>query len=398
LDIMFRSVSFWKLLLFPSKILLALSLVRPASSFVSNSRQTRHHFIAVEGSLIVFSKRSSNEKKSDETNDPTLPFDPSEVEEQPTLIETIGGGTSTIFEMARRMLVWNDEPTSENTNDGILPRWHPHSGISDVNPSFRTKAPAMSNTGYAGQIWRNVRKRNKPSLWRHALRTYDRMEETSRNNANSVLRIERSTSHHEGALLACAKLGLWKKSLELFQGVETVTDNMVLSVVKACVRASKTLKRENTTVEERKAPLDAAVNILEDVRADQDFPLMARHLNPLAAAYQSLGLVDEAKNIIQLYLTDRSLGPEPEYGSESFNVHDVSAKDKASYSLLVKGAVSSGNWSEAIEALEDMTEAGLYPNSRNLNSWSEVSERKTKHRRTRSWKKKRDEYWLESVN
>lgn len=133
-------------------------------------------------------------------------------------------------------------------------------------------------------------------------------------------------------------------------------------------------------------------------KADQDFPLMARHLNPLAAAYQSLGLMDEAKNIIPRYLTDRSRGPEPEYGSEIFNVHDVSAKDKASYSLLVKGAVSSGNWSEAIEALENMTEAGLYPNSRNLNSWTEVSERKTKHRKTRSWKKKRDKYWLESVN
>ena len=64
---------------------------------------------------------------------------------------------------------------------------------------------------------------------------------------------------------------------------------------------------------------------------------------------------------------DRSRGPEPVGGEETFNVHDVCAKDKASYALLVKGAVASGNWADAVEALEAMMEAGLYPNSRNLN-------------------------------
>lgn len=299
------------LFLFLRNFLLVLCLVsrRPVSSFVSNSnRQVRQNsVVAPDGSLVVVfsSKRSSNEKKDYDvtkndsakrtnTKKKKKSLNPSEEivvereqQEQPTtLVETIGGGSATIFEMARRMLVWNDDVWTTNSsdeakNDGILPRWHPHAGISDVNPSFRTKAPAMNNKGYAGQIWRNVRKRNKPSLWRHALRIYDRMEEqasssrTTNNNStnsgatttSSSLKIERSTIHHEGALLACAKLGLWSKSLEIFEQVDTVTDNMVLSIVKACVRASKKLKREkDATLEERKVPLDAAVKILEDVR------------------------------------------------------------------------------------------------------------------------------------
>jgi len=410
---MFNALNFAKLLLFLCNVLLS---IRHATSFISNTRVAINRRFCAS---LVFAENGVDSKRKrggdeiigetddttlQKTDDPTLQktLDPSGLE-QPTLIETIGGGSATIFEMARRMLVW-DQPNggskngnSKEAKDGVLPRWHPHSGISDVNPSFRTKAPVMNNQGYAGTIWRNVRKRNKPSLWRHALRTYDQMEGAGE-STSGVLRIERSTVHHEGALLACAKLGLWKKSLDVFQAVESVTDNMLLSVVKACVRASKRLRREETTLEERRAPLDAAVKIIEDTQSKQDFPLVARHLNPLSAAYQSLGLVEESKEIIKKYLTDRSRGPEPEYGSESFNVHDVSAKDKASYALLVQGAVSSGNWAEAIEALENMTEAGLYPNSRNLNSWTEVSERKTKHRRTRSWKKKRDEYWLESVS
>jgi len=63
----------------------------------------------------------------------------------------------------------------------------------------------------------------------------------------------------------------------------------------------------------------------------------------------------------------------------------------------VKGAVLQGDFSEAVDALTDMTEAGLYPNERNLNAWTEVSERKSKHRNTRGRKKKRDDYWLERV-
>ena len=107
--------------------------------------------------------------------------------------------------------------------------------------------------------------------------------------------------------------------------------------------------------------------------------------------------MSDAANLLQNHLTDRTSGPEDENGDDPFNVNDVLAKDKASYSLLVKGSVSTGDWADAVEALKEMTQAGLYPSARNLNSWTEVSEKKTKQRTTRSWKKKREEYWLESV-
>lgn len=327
------------------------------------------------------------------------PIDPIKEQKQPALIETIGGGTSMIFEMARRMLVWDESERKSNS----LPRWHPHSGVSDVNPSFRTKSPIMNNQGYASTIWRNVRKRNKPSLWRYALRTYDRMEQAANDTKTSVLRIERSLIHHEGALLACAKLGLWKEALDIFKSVQNdrnqnggVTDHMVFSLVKACVRGSKKMKASEISLERRRVPLDAVAAVLEDMEW-QDFPLLARHVNPLAGAYQSLGLDEDARNVLQNNLAERSIGPEPEFGSEALNVYDLSAKDKASYALLVKGAIASGSWANAVEALENMTDAGLYPTNSHLNQWTEVSERKTRQRTTRSWKKKRDEYWLESV-
>ena len=150
-------------------------------------------------------------------------------------------------------------------------------------------------------------------------------------------------------------------------------------------------------MEERRAPLDACSELLLSMEEKHGLPLVARHLNPLAAAYQKLGLVQEASTLLNMNLEDRTSGPEEENGLDPFNVNDVWAKDKGSYSLLVKGAVSEGKWADAVDALRTMTEAGLYPNSRNLNAWTEVSERKTKQRATRSWKKKRDEYWLESV-
>jgi pentatricopeptide repeat protein len=315
------------------------------------------------------------------------------------LIETIGGGTSLIFEMARRMLVWDESERQSKP----LPRWHPHSGVSDVNPSFRTKSPIMNNQGYASTIWRNVRKKNKPSLWRYALRTYDRMEDAAKESKTSMLRIERSWIHHEGALLACAKLGYWKEAIAIFQNVKAqesskggVTDNMIFSIVKAAVRGSKSLKASEASLLKRRKPLDEVRTVLNEMEW-RDFPIRARHMNPLAAAYLSLGLLEDAQSVLQDNLGNRTIGPEPEFGLEALNVNDLSAKDKASYALLVKGAIASGSWTTAVDALEDMTEAGFYPNQSHLNQWAEVSERKMKQRASRSWKKKRDVYWLESV-
>lgn len=377
-------------------------------------------------------------------------------EQEAEPIRTIGGGADMIFEMARQMLLWDEtedfmhreEPptntplrTSQllknyqlgsetNTQEEeeaaekgpwtvrVLPRWRPLEGVSDVNPKFRTQSPMMNSIGYSKTIWRNARKTNKPSLWRHALRTYDRMEQNAATKASdhlqqhsdqTKLKVPRTNSHHEGALVACAKLGLWKKALQIYQGVEkqqrnqgmytkvSITDNMVLSLIRACVRRARDLENVGKTVQERRAPLDACTEILLAMEEHHGLPLVARHLNPLAAAYHKLGLIQEASTLLRMNLADRSSGPEAESGEDTFNINDVRAKDKGSYSLLVKGAVLEGSWADAVDALRTMTDAGLYPNSRNLNAWTEVSERKTKQRATRSWKKKRDESWLESV-
>jgi pentatricopeptide repeat protein len=143
----------------------------------------------------------------------------------------------------------------------------------------------------------------------------------------------------------------------------------------------------------RAIPLDTALEILRTIKENKGIPVAANHVNPLAAAYQSLGYVEQARDILQNMLSNRTAGEEPEDGVDILNVHDLCAKDKGSYSLLVEGAVGSGDWGAAVEALGDMTRVGLYPNSRHYNSWNEISER----HRTRSWKKKRDDFWVNSV-
>ena len=260
--------------------------------------------------------------------------------EQPTLQETLSGGPSLIFAMARRMLVWDDEnyaggatagaggatgavpppppsvpssssPSSAAAQRGggrsgrppVLPRWHPHPGVSDVNPSFRKRSPVMNNAGYLGVIRRNSRKRSKPSLWRYSLRTYDKMriiereqeerERIKRESGEGVggvsgsgrkrLVIRRTTPHHEAAMVSCAKLGLWREAIRIYEEITGrrnhsrdedalqlkaavgVTENLVLALVRACVRGSKVKGRvveEEPTVDDRRAPLDKARGVL----------------------------------------------------------------------------------------------------------------------------------------
>ena len=362
--------------------------------------------------------------------------------EQPT-VKTLEGGTAMIFDMARRMMVWDEEDALEQkraataaaaaaaaaadddnettTVTATPPRWHPTMGISDRNPAFRTQSPTMSAQGYAGIIWRNVRKTSKPVMWRYALRSFDRMEEQHQTTKNNSVSVERSTIHYEGALLACAKLGLWERALEIYKQVEAkeaelirqrknsrslsvqVTDNMVQSLIRASIRSVRQKRRATNTqqqarLQDRRAPLDTAVEIVLQIEDKHNIPVVAQHLNPLAAAYQSLGLYTEAADLLRHNLKERITGPEPEDGSSApLNLNDIRAKDKAAYALLVKGAVSEGDWVGAVDALTNMTQSGLYPVSRHLNQWTEVSERKTKQRTTRSWKKKREEYLLDSV-
>jgi len=512
--------------------------IRVTSSTLDQWTQTTQANKLSLSSLSSFSSSSSSSSASSLLN-PAQTLQ--QQQQQPPLVQTLPGGPNLIFEMARKMLVWEQEDweaavvnqavaartaaaaATTQTTTSAPRRWHPTLGISDDNPQFRTQPPVMNSQGYAGMIWRNVRKRSKTSMWRYALRTYDRMKvpvvaessSTSSSNAEDTDAetngVRRTNIHHEGAMVACAKLGEWQRALEIFATVQQeqeaqnpssetllssqskksyqqqplvqqqpqrnnnnqrsspfsyrsntspsqpafmgrkknggasrsgggdeddgavhVTDNMVLSLIRACVRGARQMRNE--PIERRREPLDAAVAILtrgyyrrwdhhhpspavswqsntdtvarptETSAAKQsalesryNLPLVARHLNPLAAAYQAMGLPSAAAELLQQHLSDRTSGPEFEDGLDPFNVNDVNAKDKAAYSLLVRGAVSDGDWAGAIDALRDMTDAGLFPASRHLNSWTEVSERKTKQRTTRSWKKKRDEFWLESV-
>jgi hypothetical protein len=360
----------------------------------------------------IYENKKDKEPESD-TESPTSSSSASEgftINDEPAVvppgtepIRTIGGGADMIFEMARQMLLWdeteeylsapadtkaaangdgnnNDPPppasellkkyqqgtstsasgTSDTNARGtvrrrrahVLPRWRPLEGVSDVNPKFRTQAPMMNGLGYSRTIWRNVRKANKPSLWRHAIRTYDRMDQntaTKAINDNSgqaskvdsptKLKVQRTNAHHEGALVACAKLGLWKKAMQIYQDVEEqqekqasgrntcfVTDNMVLSVIRSCVRGSRDLDNIEKSLEERREPLDACSEILLSMEQEHGLPLVARHLNPLAAAYQKLGLQPEASTLLNMNLEDRTSGPEEENGIDTFNVNDVRAK------------------------------------------------------------------------
>lgn len=391
----------------------------------------------------------------------------------------------------------------------------------------------MTSAGYLGILRRNSRKKNKPSMWKHCLRVYNKMAElelavgggatnsggaslytsmeegivkvgsipgvgsylgslsltppspsssaqvvsSSTSGGSNVIvsngsnnrkkkRIRRTTSHHEAALVAASKLGMWEEALRIYRYVQQqqqgggVTDNMILSAIGACVRRSSikyaTISDENSnvdgrrdadsgplrtlTVEERRRPLDAARRILLSLAERHDIPLVARHVNPLASAYNRLGLHNEASSLINDNLQDRippppilpslpsksgrwkeklreqevdcAIDTNPDFeavqlaewtdddldddvvtddeikvanvddndGDEDsvqiqLNIHELKAKDRASYSLLVKGAVMEGDWTSAVEELRRMTNVGLHPNSRNLNSWNEVLER-----------------------
>ena len=480
--------------------------------------------------------------------------------------QTLSGGTPLILDMARRMLVWDDElymglndasTSSESSSSAAdptqaaaanaaavaaLPRWRPKSisqqSISNANPSFRTSSPIMTNAGYASILRRNSRKKNKPSMWRHCLRVYEKMgdlekERRKTDKNGKKIKVKRSTAHHEAALVAASKLGLFEEALSIYQSVEKVslasnnetdassaadgavmnlrskkvriTDNMVLSVIKAAVKASRikktttntpyldssttteivtednsksnstegnaTIYDENAddvppiqpptsarrtlrllTTQERRKPLDFARDIVLSMEEKHDIPLVSRHVNPLASAYLHLGLRSEAANLINS-LNDRRpppdtypqksrkekselTSPNPRfsegvqlvnwedddlddgnddeefdngYESPQLNIYDVQSKDRGSYALLVKGAVIDEDWQGAVAELQRMNDAGLHPNSSNLNCWSEVMEKGCRpagkgevmddnyysnRQRRRSWRKRRDGIWL----
>jgi pentatricopeptide repeat protein len=448
-------------------------------------------------SLLPLQDESNNNKNNNLSNNedgmvetPQQSFFPRDQE----LTTTLSGGTGLMFKMIRSsLLAWkppqeginiskssntnniNNNNSNNNSNSNIgsinpnpadeaLPRWRPYAGVADANTSFRTTAPSMNNEGFARSMWRDLRKRDKPRLWRNALRTYDRMSALEEEGAvlqggaigstSNINKIRRSNIHHEGAMLACAKLGLWQRALEIYhyvyqkeqeiaersklqkavtnksvirkqfaksqkarteklrirRGIK-VSDDMIFSLVKACVRASFQRSRKHREQQSklpcpeseaqeaalRRIPLDTALEVLRSMEVTHNIPVVAHYVNPLAKAYQSLGCVQEARNMLQTMLSNRTAGEEPEDGTDVVNVYDFSAKDKGSYSLLVQGSVVTGDWGAAVEALGEMIDAGLYPNKRHSNIWREISEHKTRPRAVGSWKKKRDDCWTDSV-
>lgn len=325
------------------------------------------------------------------------------------LVQTLPGGENLLFEMVRQQRRWHPTITS-NTATGSNDNGSPSSTTTTKNGNGAS-SDKPSQGGYAGTIWKNSRKRHKPAMWKYALRTFDQMPDHLITNA-----------HFEGALVACAKLGEWTKALEIYEKVHAqekklrrqsslnrprdalashVSESIVMSVLRACVRGSRKKDPDSTELstgkDERRKALDAAVELLAEIEERHEMIVGTRHVNPIAAAYDKLGLYGEAAYIVNTYLENRTKGPEPENGPDQFNVNDIKAKDKGSYSLLVQGSVSEEDWGAAVAALRDMTDAGLYPSKRHLNRWTEVSEGHRRNRTTRGWKKKRDEYWIQRV-
>lgn len=288
----------------------------------------------------------------------------------------------------------------------------------------------MTSAGYLGILRRNSRKKDKPSMWRHCLRVYARMGELEAAEGSAGLssslsspsssdgerevptvggkekripgvgsylsnlssrslysgdsifpeegeqararrrKIRRTSAHHEAALVATSKLGMWEEALRIYRSVDgslssgaastvgegsKVTDNMILSVIGACVRASnakyaaanvtlvgdappgnadceeiaddnrdgdsafcistttRTPFSSNScptiralTVEERRKPLDEARLIVLSMEERHDIPIVAHQVNPLASAYNRLGLRAEASALINVLLKDRA--------------------------------------------------------------------------------------------
>ena len=228
----------------------------------------------------------------------------------------------------------------------------------------------MTNAGYAGILRRNSRKKKKPSMWRHCLRVYGKMEELEKSNANAKANdssmngqevvktkksekdkkanvvnenrnekgggavvaatgtfsnngitspggtaaaasstttggarkkkkptIQRTTLHHEAALVAASKLGMWEEALKIYRLVEersssssgaivgrgntannattgtakrkqhVVTDNMVLSIISACVKGSRV---KHTTSSSVLFSAEKNNNAYDDQRSNED--------------------------------------------------------------------------------------------------------------------------------
>ena len=101
-------------------------------------------------------------------------------------------------------------------------------------------------------------------------------------------------------------------------------------------------------------------------------------VNPLVARYQRLNCYAETDELLDV-LTEK-VGD-----AETLNVNDFGAKDMASYGLIVQEQVANENWAEAITALKNMTDHGIFPKERQINSWNEVATKNLRGFRKDIW-------------
>jgi len=493
------------------------------------------------GRTFLQSSPDQNDKETDDDEILTTPSTPSSItsstststtndgeDYDPNLQETSTGGPSTMFEMARRMLVWDDQdyqlgrvlndssqaqeaqaaqdqaqsqsqpqsdiipssssPSKKKTT--VTPRWHPHEGIADSNPNFRTNSPIMNNRGYEKTIMRNARKNNKPSLWRHGYRTYVKMRDVEllqqmqalqqkKKMTTSTLKIKRENTHFQGALIACAKLGLWREAIFIYQemldiqldiqieqnsnqlvtnisppvdsstsasvsasaSASTATPKrrtrkpiiidqyMILSIIRACIRGMKYRVQHGENIEQRREPLDAAQEILRNMQEKHSLPPSTMQVNALASAYQYVGLYEEAMQLVfdyleeppslfekarqlQLarnkqwntaadFLTERNLvaftGAGEKGDTKEDAVDAIEYFDQASYGIVIQNSLTQGDWSCAIQNLKTMTEAGYYPKSKSLNTWTETATKRERRPKKPTWIKQREQILIKST-
>ena len=151
--------------------------------------------------LICYAKQRSDaystgkQPRSNASNDGS--------EEEQTVIETIAGGPATLFQdilRNRNMMFWRPHKAAKQFQGSIPEK---KNFFDNSNTEFRYKSPAMTQEGYALTMLKNSRKRNKPVLWRYTLKKYKEMN------------MQKLNVHHEAALVACAKLGLYREALEI---------------------------------------------------------------------------------------------------------------------------------------------------------------------------------------
>jgi hypothetical protein len=274
---------------------------------------------------------------------------------------TLGGGADLIFAMARRMILFQSSDTLSSSSLSStmapppLPRWHPHGGISNDNPQFRTKTPTMDHNGYASMIWRNVRKRNAPSLWRHALRTYTHMT------------VPQRAIHHHGAILACAKLGLWQTALELYETAEQQFPN--------------DQKNSLLPKQPRKSTSSSLSSSSSSSSSSNPTILLATAIQACVSAKTPESL--HAGKELLLQYTSRYTIPtycwnslQAAHLSLGLDVFDTRIPmDAPSHALVVQVAIAQQDWTQAVQALETMTESGYYPTTRQWHAWNDHMER-----------------------